>query len=348
VLADTRACYYIRPRARRAMSFPGIAAATGTRVDSAAKHTMACKVNEPLMMTWCCDQSNPRSHIHNHKMKYCVHKNDLVLNCGQQLNSHGTIVHPNKAYPAVVSNLGDISAESRRVLQWLYHDSVTAADFITNKNYIRSHIVKEVQTKGTHDGAAVTPESRSKVVGELKNMPYFTAQGYALGTAYASQLSGDTVSSVLIGGMQTVLNGHFECRAGQMIQWYFDFETDCFHRETNQQHGSNTVYSGTRLHNKLSISRFSLSTPAATGKVFTPSETERKRKEFHDREQGALDSFPIGGMGDRKTNIAFPKPYMLRANGDEHYPDRIRIFAKCISGARPHEMLDIMMMTQSL
>ena len=348
MLADTRACYYIRPRARRAMSFPGIAAATGTRVDSAAKHTMACKVNEPLMMTWCCDQSNPRSHIHNHKMKYCVHKNDLVLNCGQQLNSHGTIVHPNKAYPAVVSNLGDISAESRRVLQWLYHDSVTAADFITNKNYIRSHIVKQVQTHGAHGSASETPESRSKVVGELKNMPYFTAQGYALGTAYASQLSGDTVSSVLIGGMQTVLNGHFECRAGQMIQWYFDFETDCFHRETNQQHGSNTVYSGTRLHNKLSISRFSLSTPAATGKVFTPSETERKRKEFHDREQGALDSFPIGGMGDRKTNIAFPKPYMLRADGDEHYPDRIRIFAKCISGARPHEMLDIMMMTQSL
>ena len=65
----------------------------------------------------------------------------------------------------------------------------------------------------------------NKVICELKNMPYFVAQGYALGLAYASSLSGDTVSSILIGGMVTVMNGAFECRSGQMIQWYFDFET---------------------------------------------------------------------------------------------------------------------------
>ena len=42
-------------------------------------------------------------------------------------------------------------------------------------------------------------------------MPFFTAQGYALGTAWASQQTGDTVASVLIGGMQTVMNGAFAC-----------------------------------------------------------------------------------------------------------------------------------------
>jgi len=323
------------------MSFPGIAAATGTRVDSAAKHTMACKVNEPLMMLWCCDQSNSRSHLHNHKMKYCVHKNDLVLNCGQQLNRHGSIIHPNKAYPAVVSNLGDMSDDSKRILAWLYHNSTTAHEFIKNKEELKT-IAQQIN-KGGYVSKSINMENISKVVGELNNMPYFTAQGYALGMAYASMLSGDTVSSILIGGMQTVMNGHFECRAGQMIQWYFDFESDFFERVTTQGSNNTTIYAGSRISTKLSSSAGVLTTPK-----FIASETETKRKNFIERELGDMDSFPVGGIGDRKSNIAYPKPYILRANGDEHYPDRIRIFAKCISGARPHEMVDIMMMTQSL
>ena len=39
---------------------------------------------------------------------------------------------------------------------------------------------------------------------------------------------------------------------------------------------------------------------------------------------------------------------MLTARGTDHYGDKIRIFAKCITGARKHEMVDIMLMTQSL
>ena len=323
------------------MSFPGIAAATGTRVDSAAKHTMACKVNEPLMMQWCCDQVNSRSHLHNHKMKYCVHKNDLVLNCGQQLNRNGTIIHPNKAYPAVVSNLGDMSEESKKVLLWLYHNAKTAQEFITNKQRIHTY-AKEISSGGSRS-KLINPENRTKVAGELTNLPYFTAQGYALGVAYASVLSGDTVSSILIGGMQTVMNGHFECRAGQLIQWYFDFESECFERETSQKPPRNTVYAGMRRSD-----RFDDIGSDMKPSTYVPNEKETKRKSFIERELGSMDAYPIGGIGDRKSNIAYPKPYMLRDNGEEHYPDRIRIFAKCISGARPHEMVDIMMMTQSL
>jgi len=80
------------------MSYPGIAAATGTRVDSAAKHTMACRVSEAIMMCWCNDTRDPCSYIHNHKMKFCMHKNDLVLNCGQSLNDSHTIMFSCKAH----------------------------------------------------------------------------------------------------------------------------------------------------------------------------------------------------------------------------------------------------------
>ena len=31
----------------------------------------------------------------------------------------------------------------------------------------------------------------------------------------------------------------------------------------------------------------------------------------------------------------------------DHYGDKIRVFAKCISGGRPYDAVDIMIMTQS-
>ena len=67
-----------------------------------------------------------------------------------------------------------------------------------------------------------------------------------------------------------------------------------------------------------------------------------------DRQNGALDAYPHGGKADFKRLKAYPKPYMLCADGTDHYGDKIRIFAKCINGARANEMVDIMLMTQSL
>eukprot|EP00960_Hanusia_phi_P064815 765923-Hanusia_phi.AAC.10 len=52
-----------------------------------------------------------------------------------------------------------------------------------------------------------------------------------MGTAYASDLSGDNVGSVLIGGKATVLNGHFPCYTGELVQWYLDFERDEYDEE---------------------------------------------------------------------------------------------------------------------
>lgn len=333
------------------MSFPGIAAATGTRVDSSAKHTMACRVSEALMITWCADQQDGRNYLHNHKMKYCVHKNDLVLNCGQPLNDSNTIMLKINAYPAVVSNLGDMSRPCKSVLKWLYHESYNGRTFLQNKQLIRTKIVESVSSK---NGFLLGPTSETppnKLIDELKNLPYFTAQGFALGLAYASQLSGDTVSSVLIGGMQTVMNGHFECRAGQMIQWYFDFEDEHFHKMTVGDRNGQVILGGMRkltdgdeknlVRRMEAVEKKDPHTPFIT-------ENERKRKDYNDRELGALDGKPVGGMSERKGNIALPKPYMLRPDGGEHYGDKIRIFAKCISGARPHEMMDVMLMTQSL
>ena len=331
------------------MSYPGLAAATGTRVDSAAKHTMACRVSEALMMCWCDDPRDPRSYIHNHKMKFCMHKNDLVLNCGQALNDCATLMFACKAYPSVVSNLAEMTSAGRLVLKWLYHSSCSGHDFLRNKTYIRSTLVPMVDQNLAGSVLGLNGEhGRDRLVGKLTNLPYFTAQGYSLGLAYASNLSGDTVGSVLIGGMQTVMNGHFDCRAGQLIQWYFDFENELFYHEDRAEQADGMIVQGMRK--KHSQSSMIADTVLASEKEHEhqTSERERQRQEYNARELGALDGIPRGGMDERKSNIALPKPYVLCRDGADHYADRVRVFAKCISGGRKHEMIDIMMMTQSL
>jgi len=332
------------------MSYPGLAAATGTRVDSAAKHTMACRVSEALMMCWCHDPRDPRSYIHNHKMKFCMHKNDLVLNCGQALNDCATLMFACKAYPSVVSNLAEMTSAGRLVLKWLYHSSCSGHDFLRNKTYIRSTLVPMVDQNRAGAALGMSDDcDKPRLVSELTNLPYFTAQGYSLGLAYASNLSGDTVGSVLIGGMQTVMNGHFDCRAGQLIQWYFDFEHEMFYGEDRAAQQDRVISQGMRKKQHKAVSGIHDSVDAAAKEhEHQISEQELQRQKYNARELGALDGIPRGGMDERKSNIALPKPYVLGSDGSDHYGDRIRIFAKCISGGRKHEMIDIMMMTQSL
>ena len=332
------------------MSYPGIAAATGTRVDSAAKHTMACRVSEALMMCWCNDTRDPRNYIHNHKMKFCMHKNDLVLNCTQPLNDSATVMFSCKAYPAVVSNLAEMTPGAVLVLKWLYHTAQTGALFLKHKAHIRQSIVPMINQDKAHGPLRLNgTHQKQRLIGELNNLPYFTAQGYSLGLAYASNLSGDTVGSVLIGGMQTVMNGHFDMRAGQMVQWYFDFEHDMFYHEDRADQDDLMIQQGMRKKCLTAVDNMGDVVEKAEAEAeYTRSENDVNRERYNSRELGALDGIPLGGIDERKNKIAMPKPYLLRSDGSDHYGDRVRIFAKCISGGRKHEMIDIMMMTQSL
>ena len=73
--------------------------------------------------------------------------------------------------------------------------------------------------------------------------------------------------------------------------------------------------------------------------TFAGDPNKKRRRDFNDRHDGMPP--------EQKTNKFYPKPYRLY-QGDDVYGDKIRIFAKCVSGGRPHEMIDIMLMTQSL
>jgi len=324
---------------------PGLASATGTRVDSAAKHNLACRVAETLMMTWCEDQGNARNHLHNQKMKYCMHKSELALNVSQALNNCSTLVAKNRAYPAVVSTLGDMTMQSKDVLMWLYHESGSGRKFLENKDLIRKEVgssAKGPLRSKVMRSTDVGGEHWQRICRELRDLPYFTAQGYSLGIAYASNLTGDTVATVMIGGMQTVQNGAFDCRAGQMLQWYFDFEADMFYRDnTEDRKTRRSIAAGTRKNRGTNDG---LDKVIDMGE-YRPDPSDENRLRFYERELGDTKTFP---KNYQKRCIFYPKPYMLTTDGEDHYADKIRIFAKCINGGRRHEMIDIMLMTQSL
>jgi hypothetical protein len=315
--------------------YPGIASATGTRVDSASKHIMACKVNSELLGLLCANNAS-REVLHSNKMKYCMHRDELVMCVNQALNNTSVISTDGYGYPSVITTLGDMGKTLKKLLLVLYQEGKTGREWLIEKNKLTDK--SYVNSVAKHYGEQIN----NRVHMQASSMPYFEAQGYALGQAYASWLSGDTVASVLVGGMATVMNGHFECRAGQKLQWYFDFEACNFYHQSQSTGPYNVVVpAGTRKNSAMSN----------PDDEFVMDEATKLRKNFNDRQFGNPVSYgEESGSGPTgvKTNVFFPKPYMLREDGTEHYADKIRVFAKCINGARPHEMMDIMLCTQSL
>jgi hypothetical protein len=291
---------------------------TGTVVDSAAKHIRQCKVNTDIMSVWAtCDQQA----MHQNRYKYITHKDDLVLNVTQKI---GRALSTNKldVYPSVVSNFADMDKNTQCAMMWLY-DSSSPKEFIDKVQLISKSSVESVSEIKKWAGSNMTTvwdEDTSQLTKTLSKMPYLQAQGYAQTVGYATPISGDTVLSVLIGGLVTVRNGHFPMRCGQAVQWYFNFEKDSFSSQHTST-GLNEWDIGSRL-------------PSREGDSDDSSLTDRR---------GKLEGHP------KRILFALPKPYVISSQtGDEFYGDKIRVFARCIGGGGPHEMVDLQLMTQSL
>jgi hypothetical protein len=183
-----------------------LGSATHTRVDSAAKHIRQCKIQEWLMGVWFDKDAES---MHRQKNTYATMKDELVLNVNESL---GKACRPSEAYPSVVSNFTALLPQTQNILTTWYSQK-TPPDFFEYQ--------RKIQTKD-HSLGAITGNK------QIDTIPFFRAQGYALGRAEANMRSGDTVFSVMIGGQITVTNGNFPMRPGQMVHWYFDFEADGF------------------------------------------------------------------------------------------------------------------------
>jgi hypothetical protein len=313
---------------------PSIGTATGSRVDSAAKHIMACKVDSRLLGRWLenPNASDPTSYMHTNKMKFCMHKDEIVLNTTKKKNNQDTSA---KAYPMVVSTVGEMQELTQYYIKCLYSNPTARLFF----NCLDSgeNAFATPSTGGLQIPEALDNGNKQIAFEQIRHLPEFRCQGVALGQAWASYMSGDTVASVLVGGMMTVLNGHFTMHTGDEVQWYFDFESDLF------QHGSTAnLANGFRL-------------PGHTGDGIEDGKNlSNKRKKRDDFMDSRL--FGTGGgygksMGVKNTRcVVRIKSYRMCKQGNmcfDHFGDKTRVFAKCISGGRPFDAVDIMLMTQS-
>jgi hypothetical protein len=305
---------------------PGIAAATGTVLDSAAKHTMACKVDEEKMHVFA-----EADNITNNKHKYCVNRHELVLNTGNAWKTRSGSV--SSAYPLIVSNMGDLHEDVKLFVKAAYASLQTAKDLGPTLKFLND-------TKPTEAKDA-------KIKNQLTTLPFCHVQGYSLGVAYANHRQGDIVCAVQVGGMVSVRNGHFPCNTGDMVQWYFDWEKDMFF-----PHDSGTDNEAGQRKEQPTLRNVIMTANAnyTTRKLDVTNALAAAPAAGANRQQAARQGFAARelGMSNGKINVPYPKPYVVSKTHGEHYGDQIRVFAKCVNGGRAHDMIDVMLMTQSL
>ena len=133
------------------------------------------------------------------------------------------------------------------------------------------------------------------------------------------------------------MNWAFEIDAGDMIQWYWDVETNCFD------------ISG-RRHDIIDDKRSQGVTAFLSGHSQAMARDSAKRKAFYERGNGVFANSPTDGnvTYNGKQNVAFPKSFKQARDGKRRIGDAMRIFARAVSGARPFEMVDVLIGRQSM
>jgi hypothetical protein len=184
--------------------------------------------------------------------------------------------------------------------------------FVKNENVFGS---------GMNGGMTIPNEmeaNKETVFEQIRTLTEFQCQGVTIGQAWANYMSGDTVSSVLVGDMMTVLNRNFTMHTDDKVQWYFNFESDLFQHVSNHITGS-----GFRLDHG-----------------FKQSDSDSGKN---------LGNKRIWGVKNTRIVVCI-KSYHIHevvCVCFDHYGEKSRVFAKCISGGRPFDMVDIILMTQS-
>lgn len=332
---------------------PSLGTATGSRVDSAAKHIMACKVDTKLLASWLPSSAmgNSEQFMHQNKLQFCMHKDEIVLNTSRRLVESMHVTH---AYPMVITTLGDMEKTTKLFLAHLYSQS-SASEFYSlieslkrnpsNAGYYNRFWRDSLNaTHPDHSTSGTNYGDNDKIVREIRELPDFRCQGVALGQAFASYLSGDTVASVFVGGVVTVQNGIYPMNSGDLVQWYFHFETSDFDAK-----GLRDQKRIRQASNDPNI----FSAVEQVGGEYKQRHVDKRQKYMDERLFGGS-----AGMGSGNSshgvksagNMIFIKSYKpLLKNGraTEHYGDKCRVFAKCISGGRGTDSVDIMIMTQS-
>ena len=306
------------------MSGPNVASATGTRLDSAAKHQIAVRASYEHLLSWV---GYEQVVLQKEKNAFSIAKDDLTIGVSRPMrkNESSRGNHRNKAYPSVVTTLARMEPPAKNYLVALFHNPTNFQE--------RDDFIKRVERR---------PEVWDPVMSEIAKkqiaeMPEFYFVGVSVGFAHPHPLSGDNTCTTMLGGMRTIMNGAFEVDAGDMIQWYWEAETNCFDAD------------GRRFDPIADLRSQGVGT-FLQGHGASMTRDSKRRKIFNERSNGVFTNAQADGtvVYNGKREVAFPKSLRPGRDGRERIGDRVRVFARAVSGARPYEFMDVLIGRQSM
>ena len=123
------------------LNLASLGTATGTTVDSPAKHIMACKMDTNYLITLLkfagTQSTDAYTLLHDNKMRWCMHKHELALFTGKKLCPGSSFTGSNpKAYPLVITTVGDPT--------WMHNSRTSELGNIWQKIFRQHYIVKNL------------------------------------------------------------------------------------------------------------------------------------------------------------------------------------------------------------
>lgn len=337
---------------------PSLASATNTRVDSSKLH-LQCRVSTDDMIA-LTESGNDQDDVLRNKYRYCIHKDEFVVAMGRPWSKTAARKKANNAYPRVISNLGAMGGSTARanafkkVIKYMNHfartvqekESIVNAFMRPENNFPDNTTYRQFPGGEEADAGEMYFNQDELQIIRQQVMPFMYEQlpmGYATTLGWAHPNTGDTMVTVMIGGIRTVMNGDFEIFTGDMVQWYWPFELDCFLRNGRRKpylNGwQNEVEDGTLILHPPNIDPSYSPEEGAGAGVEPPSTMDAKRrKRYHDQ--------VFGQRPDAPKIVPLIKPY-VRDDIAPRMFDCVRVFGIAVTSARPHEMVDIKISRQT-
>ena len=283
----------------------------------------------------------------------------------------------NSAYPKVISNLGGLMdrgdtrvaihmirfmnhfarsiPERQAIIQYfkddvyapaMFYQTILAAGPAPAAGAVPPVVRVAVQTPGA-EAFRNEGGQRLQTAKHMRYMyDYFTV-GFANTLGYAHANTGDTMTSVMIGGLRTVMNGDFEIFAGDLVQFYWTFERDDFEQDGRRKPYLDIWEANGRPNNVDPSFTVGAQTTGrkrnAAGQEIQPTWSTPNDAQIRQ----AHYNLSYGQRADKQKIVAKIKPY-FRDDANPRLMDWYRVFGVAIASARPNEMCDIKIARQSM
>jgi hypothetical protein len=311
---------------------------TNTLIETGARHMQQCRTNYDVLLSLA---GETEAELLNNPNKWGMAKDELAVSCNRNIFDDAPKLATKYAYPSVITCLGSFCADdtAKKKDPALF----LAAYYHFMGQYSVATISKAIFDEGRENTTfdeiedGVGNAQSLHVPAVAKQLRQFVPVGYSVTPACAHATTGDTVGSVQIGGLRTVMNGGFEVQTGDLIQMYLpDVESFLFNENGGRVSLGNPPITKAALAGRQGRAPKALDISTS------------RRRDFFSRINGIK-----GGPGgsDRLKEGSFSiKPYMetLNEEGRQYYGDKMRVFARALSSARPYEPVDIMIARQSL